>query len=86
MIFDEKLSCYIRKDVNTYNFQTYVDYGRWEQISLSRTINENNYDEEYWKDKLTKVAYDLKAHVLYLKSIGLDDIKPSKMKFIAAIR
>ena len=69
----EKLSCYIKKDVNTHNFQTYTNYGSWEQISLSRTINENNYDEEYWKNKFIKVAYDLKAHVLYLRSIGLDD-------------
>ena len=45
----------------------------WEELVVTRTINADNYDEQYWKDKLTKYIYDLKAYVEYLKTEGCDN-------------
>jgi len=65
----EKINVSAFKDTESNsNYQRYTDYYDWEQISISRIINAENYDEQYWKDKITKVAYDLKAYVEYLKT------------------
>ena len=68
----EKINASAFKDTESNsNYQIYTDYNDWEQISISRIINAENYDEQYWKDKITKVAYDLRADVEYLKTEGL---------------
>ena len=68
----EKINVSAFKDTESNsNYQIYADYNDWEQISISRIVNAENYDEQYWKDKITKVAYDLRADVEYLKTEGL---------------
>lgn len=56
-----------------YNYNYYSNYDDiWEELSVVRTVNADNYDEQWFKDKLTKYIYDLKADVEYLKTEGLD--------------
>lgn len=67
----EKINVSAFKDTESNsNYQIYTDYNSWEQISISRIVNAENYDEQYWKDKITKIAYDLRADVEYLKAEG----------------
>lgn len=57
-----------------YNYNCYMNYSDiWEELVVTRTVNADNYDEQYWKDKLTKYIYDLKAYVEYLKTEGCDN-------------
>lgn len=57
-----------------YNYNYYSNYNDiWEELSVVRTVNADNYDEQWFKDKLTKYIYDLKADVEYLKTEGLDE-------------
>ena len=60
------------KDTESNNdYQIYTNYNNtWEQIVVVRIVYMDNYDEQHWKDKLTKVAYDLKAVVEFLKTEG----------------
>lgn len=68
----EKTFASAYKDAESYyNYQTYTNYNTWEQIVVVRTVCAENHDEQHWKDKLTKVAYDLKASVEFLKTEGL---------------
>ncbi len=57
------------------NYNYYSDYNDiWgEELAVVRTVNSDNYDEQYYKDKLTKYIYDLKAYVEYLKIEGFDE-------------
>lgn len=55
------------------NYQSYMDYGCGETIHVVRVVNADNYDEQYWKDKVTKVVYDLKAYIAYLKMMGFTE-------------
>lgn len=54
-----------------FDYQTYTNYNTWEEIIVVRNVSAGNYDEQHWKDKFTKVAYDLKANVEFLKTEGL---------------
>ena len=57
-----------------YNYNYYDNYGNfWEELAVVRTVNGDNYDEQYWKDKLTKFIYDLKAYVNQLKAEGFNE-------------
>lgn len=71
----EKLIARAWKDCESdskYNF--YANYGdTWEELDVVRTVSGENFDEEFWKDKLTKYIYDLKAYVEYLKVEGFDE-------------
>ena len=65
-----------------YNYNCYDNYNDiWEKLIVVRTVNADNYDEQYWKDKLTKYAYDLKAQIEYLKSEGFDEKAIKEMIF-----
>ena len=67
----EKLSFSSFRDSDaSSNYQSYMDYGCGETIHVVRVVSAHNYDELYWKDKLTKVVYDLKAYIKYLKFMG----------------
>jgi hypothetical protein len=57
-------------DSNYNYYSNYID--TLEELVVVRTVNADNYDEQYWKDKLTKHIYDLKAYVEYLKTEGCD--------------
>lgn len=71
----EKLTARSWKDCESdYNYNYYSNYSDiWEELSVIRTVNSDNYDEQYCKDKLTKYIYDLKAYVEYLKIEGFDE-------------
>ena len=70
----EKLSVFSFRDSDAdSNYQSYTDYGSGETIRVARVVNADNYDEQYWKDKLTKVVYDLKAYITYLKVMGFTE-------------
>ena len=71
----EELNARSWKDCESdYNYNCYDNYNDiWEKLIVVRTVNADNYDEQYWKDKLTKHIYDLKANVEYLKTEGLDE-------------
>lgn len=71
----ENLTARSRKDCETdYNYNFYYDYdGTWEELVVTRTVSGENFDEEFWKDKLAKYIYDLKAYVEYLKVEGFDE-------------
>ena len=57
-----------------YNYNYYENYNDiWEELTVVRTVNADNYSEQYCKDKLTKHIYDLKAYVEYLKTEGCDE-------------
>lgn len=57
-----------------YNYNYYTNYGNiGEKLVIVRTVNGDNFDEQYWKNKLIKLAYDLKAQIEYLKSEGFDE-------------
>lgn len=56
------------------NYNYYINYSDiWEELIVIRTVNSDNYDEQCWKDKLTKHIYDLKAYVEYLKTEGFNE-------------
>lgn len=57
---------------SNYNYNYYSNYNTWEELSIVRTVNKDNYDKQYWKDKLSKHIYDLKAYVEYLKTEGFN--------------
>lgn len=71
----EKLIAKSWKDCESdYNYNYYSNYNDvWEELIVVRTVNADNYDEQWCKDKLTKHIYDLKAYVEYLKTEGLDE-------------
>ena len=73
---EEKLIARSWKDCESnynYNFYSNSNYSdTWEELVVVRTVNADNYDEQYWKDKLTKHIYDLKAYVEHLKTEGCD--------------
>ena len=71
----EKLTARSWKDCESdYNYNYYSNYfDIWEELVVTRTVSEENFDEEFWKDKLTKHIYDLKAYVEYLKIEGFDE-------------
>lgn len=71
----EKLIARSWKDCESdYNYNYYSNYSdKWEELAVVRTVNSDNYDEQYCKDKLTKHIYDLKAYVEYLKTEGFDE-------------
>ena len=71
----EKLIARSWKDCESdYNYNYYSNYNNiWEQLAVVRTVNADNFNEQYWKDKLTKHAYDLKAYVEYLKTEGCNE-------------
>ena len=55
------------------NYNYYSNYNDiWEKLIVVRTVNADDYSEQYCKDKLTKHIYDLKAYVEYLKTEGCD--------------
>lgn len=57
-----------------YNYNYYSNYnGIWEELAVVRTVNADDYSEQYYKDKLTKHIYDLKAYVEYLKTEGCNE-------------
>lgn len=57
-----------------YSYNCYSNYNDiWEELVVVRTVNADNYSEQYCKDKLTKHIYDLKAYVEYLKTEGCDE-------------
>lgn len=57
-----------------YNYNYYTNYADiWEELLVVRTVNADNYSEQFWKDKLTKHIYDLKAYVEYFKTEGFDE-------------
>lgn len=72
---EEKLIARSWKDCESdYNYNYYSNYSDiWEELVVVRTVNADNYDEQWFKDKLTKHIYDLKADVEYLKIEGLDE-------------
>ena len=71
---EEKLIAKSWKDCESdYNYNHYSKYSNWEELIVVRTVNADNYDEQHWKDKLTKYIYDLKAYVKYLKTEGFDE-------------
>lgn len=71
----EKLIARSWKDCESdYNYNWYSNYSDiWEELVVVRTVNSDNYDEQYYKDKFTKHIYDLKAYVEYLKIEGFDE-------------
>ena len=71
----EKLTARSWKDCESdYNYNYYSNYfDIWEELVVTRTVNSDNYDEQYYKDKLTKHIYDLKAYVEHLKIEGFDE-------------
>lgn len=73
---EEKLIARSWKDCESnynYNFYSNSNYSdTWEELIVVRTVNADNYDEQHWKDKLTKHIYDLKAYVEHLKTEGCD--------------
>lgn len=57
-----------------YNYNYYTAYEDvWEELAVVRTVSADNYDEQHWKDKLTKYIYDLRAYVNQLKSEGFNE-------------
>ena len=72
---EEKLIARSWKDCESdYNYNYYSNYsGIWEELIVVRTVNADNYSEQYWKDKLTKFIYDLKAYVNQLKAEGFNE-------------
>ena len=65
--------CESNGDYNYYsNYSNYYS-DMWEELVVVRTVNADNYDEQYWKDKLTKFIYDLRAYVNQLKSEGYNE-------------
>ena len=74
---EEKLIATSLKDCESnYNYNHYINfhYGDiWEELTVVRTVNADNYDEQYWKDKLTKFTYDLRAYVNQLKAEGFNE-------------
>ena len=72
---EEKLIARSWKDCESdYNYNYYSNYSDiWEELTVTRTVNADNYDEQYCKDKLTKHIYDLKAYVEYLKTEGFNE-------------
>lgn len=72
---EEKLLARAWKDCESdYNYNSYFNYsGQWEELIVTRTVNGDNFNEQFWKDKLTKHIYDLKAYVEYLKTEGCDE-------------
>jgi len=72
---EEKLIARSWKDCESdYNDNFYSNYiDTEEELVVVRTVNADNYSEQYWKDKLTKYIYDLKAYVEYLKTEGCDE-------------
>lgn len=57
-----------------YNYNYYSNYSDiWEELVVVRTVNADNYSEQYWKDKLTKFIYDLRAYVNQLKAEGFNE-------------
>ena len=66
----ENLTARSQKDCEAnYNYDFYYDYdGTWEELVVARTVSGENFDEEFWKDKLTKHIY-----VEYLKVEGFDE-------------
>jgi len=56
-----------------YDYNYYSNYNKWEKLIVVRTVNADNYDEQHWKDKLTKFIYDLRAYVNQLKSEGYNE-------------
>ena len=71
---EEKLIARSWKDCESdYNFNLYHDYSDMgEELVVFRTVNADNYSEQYWKDKFTKFIYDLRAYVNQLKSEGFN--------------
>ena len=72
---EEKLIARSWKDCESdYNYNYYSNYSDiWEELAVVRTVNADNYDEQHWKDKLTKFIYDLRAYVNQLKSEGFNE-------------
>ena len=72
---EEKLFASACKDCESdYNYNHYSNYSDiWEELVVVRTVNGENFNEEFWKDKLTKYIYDLKAYVKYLKTEGCNE-------------
>ena len=72
---EEKLIARSWKDCESdYNYNWYSNYSDiWEELTVVRTVSGENFNEEFWKDKLTKHIYDLKAYVEYLKVEGFDE-------------
>lgn len=71
----EKLIARSWKDCESdYNYNYYSNYDDiWEELAVVRTVNADDYSEQYYKDKLTKHIYDLKAYVEYLKTEGCNE-------------
>lgn len=72
---EENLTARSWKDCEAnHNYDYYFNYSdTWEELVVTRTVSGENFDEEFWKDKLTKYIYDLKAYVEYLKVEGFDE-------------
>lgn len=71
---EEEISTTSYKDCESdYNYNYYTNGVSVEELVIVRTVNGDNFDEQYWKNKLIKLAYDLKAQIEYLKSEGLDE-------------
>lgn len=72
---EEKLIARSWKDCESdYNYNYYSNYSDiWEELAVVRTVNADNYSEQYWKDKLTKFIYDLRAYVNQLKAEGFNE-------------
>ena len=72
---EEKLIARSWKDCESdYNFNLYHDYSDMgEELVVGRTVNADNYSEQYWKDKFTKYIYDLRAYVNQLKAEGFNE-------------
>jgi hypothetical protein len=59
---------------SNFNYNCYYNYNDiWDELVVTRTVSGENFDKEFWKDKLTKHIYDLKAYVEYLKVEGFDE-------------
>lgn len=70
----EKLLARAWKDCESdYNYNHYYNYSSKEELVVTRTVSGENFNEEFWKDTLTKHIYDLKAYVEYLKVEGFDE-------------
>ena len=70
----EKLIAGAWKDCESdYNYNYYYNYSDWEELTVVRTLNGDNFNEQFYKDKLTKHIYDLKAYVEYLKTEGYNE-------------
>lgn len=75
---EEKLIARSWKDCESdLNYNIYYDYSNYgdmgEELSVVRTVDLDNYSEQYWKDKFTKFIYDLRAYVNQLKSEGFNE-------------